>query len=99
MNIDELLVRLRKIFGKVLVEDQGSNSLFTIYVEDQPRYILCVSRESDEFFYGKVVDYDKISGFSCIDIYYSPYGLYIFARNVNEFIEKFLEKIKVIKRS
>ncbi len=94
--INELLAELKKIFDKVLHEEQNGNYLLTLFSGNEPKYILCIPVKTKEYIYGKVGRLDNIYTLNCLDFFYSPYGLYIFARNIDEFVSKLSDKIKLL---
>lgn len=96
MYIKGLIEKLRTKYEKVLVDDQIDSFLLTIYEEGSPRYILCIPKNIDRTLYAKIESIDKVNILECSDFLYSPQGIYLFAKDQEEFIEKLDEKIKFI---
>ncbi len=94
--ISELVNRLNKFFNKVLYEKQIEHYMIALFRNDKLEYTLCIDKNIDEYFYGKIVSINKTSLIDCLEILYNPYGLFIFARNIDEFIDKLMKKIKKI---
>jgi len=95
LGITEILSNLRKVFEKVLVEDEGRFYLVTIYSGGKPEYVLCLPRTA-EYLYGKVDLVERAQTLRCLDLLYSPTGLYVFAKDTSEFLEKLKEKMEVL---
>ncbi len=93
--LNQVIGEIKKSFSKVIREDQGNFTLLTLFIDNEPKYVLCLTI-GDEYIYGKVVSLEKVFTVSCHEILYFPHGLYIFARSVEEFSSKLLEKVKLL---
>lgn len=91
---DYLIKVLKQHFVKVNYEEQGGFYLILI----NQKYVLCLSKGSGDYLFGKLVGIDRTGSLECNDVvYYSPYGLYILAKSAEEFVHKLKEKIKFLK--
>lgn len=95
MSIELLIQKLKAKYNKIIKENQGYFYSLIIYEENEPKYILCV-RATRDLIYGKINLFDKISSLSCDDLLYDPNGLYIFAKTMDEFVEKTVKKIELL---
>jgi len=95
--INDILNKLRKLYDRILFEKQDSYYYVTIFHEGKPNYILCIYSSLNKYVYGKIIDFSISSGFNCLDILYDPRGLFIFARDPGEFIDKLVKKIELLK--
>ena len=82
-----------------VIEEKGECKL--VYCEagvDGPNILIALSTY-DGFIYAKAVPEHAIPAhmWHCSDIYYTPYGLYMFARDEDELIEKIKSKLKLLK--
>ncbi|ABN70404.1 hypothetical protein Smar_1313 [Staphylothermus marinus F1] len=95
MSIEQLVEKLRNIYGKIVKENQGYYYSLIIYEKNEPKYLLCV-KTTNGIIYGKISLFNKISSLVCEDLLYDPNGLYIFARSIDEFVEKTQNKTKYL---
>jgi len=81
-----------KYFSRVIVEEQGLYTLLLLS-RNEEEYIVCISRGS-EYIYGKIARADTMPWLDCRELEYDPRGLYVFARDPREFVEKTLVKME-----
>ncbi len=84
--------KLRKKFSKVVQENQGIFTLLLLYEGKEPKIVLCIRNKPKPYIYGKIHPTDKVSSLDCERLLFEPHGLYIFAKTIDEFIEKVLVK-------
>jgi len=96
MMINDILNELKKLYDRILYEKQNSHYYITIFHGDKPKYTLCIYSSLNNYVYGKIIDFNISSAFNCLDILYDPRGLFIFARNPEEFIDKLVKKIELL---
>lgn len=96
--IKELINRLKQFFNKVLVEEQNEFYVLTLFKENEPSYLLCIDRTTNNYIYGKITLLSKLSFIDCLESLYTPHGLFIFGRDLNEFINKLVNKLSAIKQ-
>ncbi len=94
--MERIIDSIKNRFGKVISEDQGYFYSVIVYKGKEPTYILCINKRTNRAIHGKVALFDKISSLNCEELLYDPNGLYLFARNTEEFVNKLLEKIKAL---
>jgi len=94
--INQLVAELSKRFAKVVQEQQGRMWMLTLYDSGEPKYVLCLSTGMEGYVYGKLTLLEKTTTLNCVDALYSPLGLYIFAENPLEFVEKLRSKLKLL---
>jgi len=90
--ISSLREEFSKYFSRVIVEEQGPYTLLLLS-RNEEEYIVCISR-GDEYIYSKIARADTVSWLDCRELEYDPRGLYVFARDPREFIEKTLAKME-----
>lgn len=98
MDINRLINKLRDIYGKVLVDREDGNYLITIEASGETPFLLCLFKPRDGILYGKIGVLDMYPVISCIDMLYHPHGLFIFSRDMDEFVEKLVSKIDWLKK-
>ncbi|MEM1662284.1 MAG: hypothetical protein QXP72_02590 [Desulfurococcaceae archaeon] len=78
---------------KVYYEDQNDYRMIILDYRGSS-YLLCLFRFCDRYIYGKIVELDSTSYLDCESIVYSmPEGLYIYAKSIDEFLDKIIDKI------
>lgn len=95
--IKNLIDKLSNLFTKILYEKQIEYYMLTLFRNSNPDYLLCIDTTTSNYIYGKVVSINKVSTIDCIEAMYIPHGLFIFGRNIDEFVIKFINKLKIIK--
>ncbi len=90
--------KLREYFPKVIHEFQGLFSSIVLYDKGEPRIILCVANTTTPYVYGKIVGIDRVSSLDCNMLVYMSEGLFIFARDTDEFIREMFDKLKRFKK-
>jgi hypothetical protein len=94
--LEDIIGRVRNRFGKAIGEDQGYFYSIVIYEGKEPTYVLCINKRTNRVIYGKIALFNKVSSLNCDELLYDPNGLYLFAKNPEEFLNKLLEKIKYL---
>lgn len=90
--IDNLIEQLKRRYPRVITEKQGNYVLIVLTLGDK-EYILCLNNIASEYLYGKFTSLDETHLLDCKEIELSPYGLYLFAKTPEEFIEKIPVKL------
>lgn len=94
---ENLVKLLKNMFDKVYYEDQGDHYMFIIEHRNSS-YILCLSKFQGKYMYGKLASSNEHSYLDCESIIYStPTGLYIYAKDINEFLNKISDKLQRLK--
>ena len=86
---------LNKSFKKVYI-DRTKDYISIIALNDNSDGIMLCVWDREDYILGKIGNISKIIILDCNDLLMQPYGLFLFARNLHEFLEKLKEKIKVI---
>ncbi len=97
IDVDVLLDRVcnefKKLFSRVFKERQNGYYMIVAIGDHGDGYIVCISGRRD-YVYAKIV-YSKDALFwNCTYVLESPRGLFIFSKNVDEFIEKLISRIR-----
>lgn len=91
--ISSLVSALSKSFDKVLRERQGEYYALTLFKDSSAKYLLCIDATVSEYIYGKVISIVDAPLADCSELLYLPSGLFVFARSVEEFVNKLLGKL------
>lgn len=95
--IRDLVDKLSRFFSKVLYEKELEYYMFTLFRNSEPEFILCIDSIASNYIYGKIVSSNKVSFINCYEATYMPYGLFIFARNTDEFVDKLVSKLNIVR--
>lgn len=95
--VKELINKLNQYFSKVLYEREREFYVFTLFRNSEKTYLLCVDRTTDEYIYGKITSLSSLTIIDCWESLYNPYGLFIFAKDLDEFVNKLINKIDLLK--
>ncbi|GEM_PF-3186370 len=86
---------LEKVFKKVLIERTSDYTSIIALMDDGEGIVLCIWDRRTHV-YAKISSLSKTTFLECRDLLLQPYGLFIFARDKVEFMEKLRNKLKVI---
>lgn len=90
--IADITKKIGKKFSKIVQETQGIFTLLILYKGEEPKIILCISNSRKSYIYGKISSMNKASSLDCERLLFEPNGLYVFAKTIDEFVEKALIK-------
>lgn len=97
-ELKSLVDSLKNEFKKVYYEDQSDYYLFLIESENSS-HVLCLTKTLEKYIYGKIVALSQCSYLDCDSIIYSaPSGLYVYAKSLEEFMKKLVDKINLLTR-
>ncbi|MEM1541557.1 MAG: hypothetical protein QW101_01800 [Ignisphaera sp.] len=93
MNYNSVYIRtlLEKSFKKVYVIEEGARCILFLALHNNAQYLITVIN-GDYSIYSKVVPADLLieTYWNCNYVLYTPQGLYAFAKNVEELINKII---------
>lgn len=91
--LESIISVLRNKVDKLYYEDQDDYRMVVMDYKGSS-YSLCLFRFCDKYIYGKLVELGSYDFHDCESIIYSiPTGLYVYARSIDEFLYKVIDKI------
>ncbi len=97
MMVEELEESL-KLLGATKVKKikQRECTLLVVEIEGEIYLISLAKGGMTDNYVCKIVPSTKVSNWSCTDLEYSPYGLYVLANNVNALVSKVVNKLQLL---
>ncbi len=93
-----LINLLSSICSKANIEDQSAECTVLSCVVNNDIFLIAFASWQDKP-YAKVVPLEALVGYSktCVNVFYSPWGLYVFSEDLKNLIEKIKNKIRKLK--
>ncbi len=86
---------LNELFKKIYVDKTSDYTSILALKDDSSGIILCIW-DKEDYIFAKLGSLSTTILLNCNDFVIQPYGLFLFARDIHEFIEKLRSKIKVV---
>lgn len=86
---------LNKLFERIYIEETGEYTSIIALKNKNIGIILCIW-DKEHYLLAKIGNLSTTVLLECNDFIVQPYGLFLFARNIHEFIEKLESKIRSI---
>jgi hypothetical protein len=89
--LEDFIKKISSRTGRTISERENEYLLVLTSLGDE-NIVICV-REGDYGFYAKVILERDLAIINCSEAEYSPLGLYIFSRSIDELVDKTYAKI------
>lgn len=89
--LEDFIKKISSRTGRIISERENEYLLVLTRLGEE-NVVICV-RERDYGFYAKVILERDLTIINCSEAEYSPLGLYVFSRNIDELVDKTYVKI------
>jgi len=91
------LLKQKHFCDKASVEQKSSECTLIVCVKRGNLYLISLSSYRDWLYARIVPEYGMpVGGWTCSQTYYTPYGLYVFSKSIDELVEKMKKKEKML---